>query len=135
MCKTSRNILCICAFPIDNRLTTKIKVIPNPDKRHKPSITVNPQVVEQIKLINENPGVSDVLRELCTHTRSSYDTFNSPIVCELNNLKKEQEFTSKEVELLRRKVSVLVEILMLNRHRSQKTRKKSMMNKKILIKN
>ena len=89
---------CICAFTIDNRLTPKIKLIPNPNKRHKPSITVNPQVVEQIKLINENPGVSDVLRELCTHTKSSYDTFNSLIVSELNNLKK---------ELLKRKVSDL----------------------------
>ena len=89
---------CICAFTIDNRLTPKIKLIPNPNKRHKPSITVKPQVVEQIRLINENPGVSDVLRELCSHTKSSYDTFNSLIVSELNNLKK---------EILKRKVSDL----------------------------
>ena len=98
---------CICAFTIDNRLTPKIKLIPNPNKRHKPSITVNLQVVEQIKLIKETPSVSDVLRELCTHTKSSYDTFNGLIVSELNNLKKEQEFTSKEVKLLKRKVSDL----------------------------
>lgn len=41
---------------------------------------------------------SHVLRELCNHTKSSYDTFNSLIVSELNNLKK---------EILKRKVSDL----------------------------